>query len=322
MEIIFLGTSSGTPTKQRNVSGIAVKTRSQKQWYLIDCGEGTQHQILHTTLALSQLSAILITHVHGDHCFGLPGLLASAALAGRKEPITIIAPLQIKELIATTQKLTDTFLTFEVIFIDVETTGGDVDLGDLSMSAHGLSHRVPSYAYQFTEKSTERNLDTQKLKQVGIKPGPIWGRLQNGEDVRLPSGELILCKDYLLPGRKPRKIIVGGDNDSPELLKQAVNGADVLVHESTFTEAISVKVGKGPQHSSAKQISEFAAQVGLKNLILTHFSARFQYGTNKESSINEVEDEAKLYYQGNLYLANDFDRFYLDKNGVVSLEEE
>jgi len=114
MEIVFLGTSSGVPTKTRNVSATVVKRQDKKAWFLVDCGEGTQHQILHTKLALNHLSAIFITHVHGDHCFGLPGLLASASMSGRTEPITVIAPTEIKSFILSSQKVSDTFLTFEL----------------------------------------------------------------------------------------------------------------------------------------------------------------------------------------------------------------
>ena len=120
MEVIFLGTSSGVPTKHRNVTAIAVKMLKSKSWYLVDCGEGTQHQILHTNLSLNNLQAIFITHVHGDHCYGLPGLLASAAMSGRTNSLTIIGPGNIREFIENTQKTTQMRLSFNINFIDVE----------------------------------------------------------------------------------------------------------------------------------------------------------------------------------------------------------
>ncbi|MGJ8663488.1 MAG: ribonuclease Z [Marinicella sp.] len=322
MEIIFLGTSSGTPTKSRNVSAIVVKKQHQKPWCLVDCGEGTQHQLLQTNLALNHLSAIMITHVHGDHCYGLPGLLASASMAGRTEPITVIAPSAIKTLIETTQKISETFLTFEIDFIDVDTMKSATQITDFAVSVLELSHRVPSFAYEFLETKLEQSLDVNKLQQAGINAGPIWGKLQAGENVQMAAGDLIQASDYLLQPRKPRKIIVSGDNDSPELLNESLIDADVLVHESTYTQAVADKVGPGPQHSSAKKVALIAAQAELKNLVLTHFSARYQYGSNQDCSINEIEDEAKSFYQGNLFLANDFDRMYLDKTGQLSLIAE
>ena len=118
---MFLGTSSGTPTKQRNVSAIAIKKANAKSWHLIDCGEGTQHQILHTHLSLNTLSSISITHIHGDHCYGLPGLLASAAMAGRTDPLLIIAPQGIQRFIETTCQLTELQLPYKINFLAVET---------------------------------------------------------------------------------------------------------------------------------------------------------------------------------------------------------
>ena len=183
------------------------------------------------------------------------------------------------------------------------------------MWAQALSHRVPSYGYVLTEMNLENKLDTQKLSEDKIPPGPVWGQIQNGQDITLPSGVVISHKDYLLAQRKPRKIIVGGDNDNPELLADVITAADVLIHESTYTDAISVKVGPGPQHSSAKSVASFAEKHGLKHLLLTHFSARYQYGSKADSNISEIEDEAKQYYSGQLHLANDLDHFKLDNQG-------
>ena len=319
MEIVFLGTSSGTPTKSRNVSAIALKKQENKSWVLVDCGEGTQHQILHTNLALKHLSAILITHVHGDHCYGLPGLLASASMSGRTQSLTVIAPADIHEFILHSQNISQTFLTFDVNFIDVETLSESFDLHDFKVSVVPLSHRVPSHAYQFTEQCIERALDVQKLIDRNIPKGPLWGKVLQGGQVKLPSGQVLEGENYWLPQRKPRKIIVGGDNDTPSLLANNSHDIDVLIHESTFTQEIAIKVGPKPQHSSAAQVAKFAEMAAINNLILTHFSARFQYGNNQGSSISEIEEEARKYFTGNLFLANDFDRFYLDKKGEVIL---
>ncbi len=322
MEITFLGTSSGVPTKSRNVSATAVKKRGKKTWCLVDCGEGTQHQIQHTPLSLNHLSVIMITHVHGDHCFGLPGLLASAAMAGRKEPLMVVAPAAIKRFIETSQQITDTFLSFEIDFVTSESLSSPIELSDFIIEAWPLSHRVASQAFVFQERHTELRLDKAKLTSAGIVPGPVWGQLQKGDDVVLADGSLIKCVNYLLPSREPRKVIVGGDNDSPELLEQAALGVDLLIHEATFTEPVASKVGPGPQHSTAKKVAQFAHKLRLKNLILTHFSARYQADNSQGTCITEIEHEARSEYSGCLYLANDLDRFYLDKTGVLRLESQ
>ncbi len=318
MEITFLGTSSGVPTKSRNVSGLALKKQDSKSWTLIDCGEGTQHQLLHTKLSLKNLKTICITHVHGDHCYGLPGLLATTAMAGRTEPLTIIAPKGIEEFVTSTFKLTDTHLNYSIEFISVESLGLFDKDKEFKIEAIELSHRVPSFAYSFTEQNRSRRLDIDKLQTLGIERGPLWGQLQSGQSITLDNGQEIQAADCYLPLEKARKIIIGGDNDTPDLLAQAAKEADLLVHESTYTSAVSEKVGSGPQHSCAKRVAQFAEQSGLKNLILTHFSARYQPASDKTDSIDEVENEAKQYFKGNLWLANDLDRYHLDKNRLVT----
>ena len=316
MEMIFLGTSSGTPTKDRNVSGVSIKMTGSKSWYLVDCGEGTQHQILRTNLSLKKLDSIFITHAHGDHCYGLPGLLASAAMAGRTDALKIIAPQAIKEFIEVVAKSTELRLSYEVDFIEIESLSERFSTEDFLIDVIEVSHRVPSYAFSFIERNIDKKLNTEKLLEEGIESGPIWGKLQSGADVTLDDGEILHYEDYLLPGRKPRMVIVCGDNDNPYLLKEYAEQANVLVHEATYTEEVAQKVGKYPQHSSAKIVAQFAESIALKNLVLTHFSPRYSDGIDRVGgSLSEIEAEARKYFSGNLVLANDFDIFRMNKNG-------
>jgi len=314
MEFIFLGTSSGAPTKTRNVAGLAIKKSSAKSWCLVDCGEGTQHQILRTNLSLNQLDIICITHVHGDHSFGLPGLIASATMSGRTKSLIIVCPMALKGFIQTALAISESRLSFDIEIKEVECLS-NIETKDFNIEISELSHRVPSFSYHFTEKNIKASLDVDKLKQKGIEPGPLWGKLQKQTTVKLADGESLKSEDYFLPKRSARKIIVAGDNDNPELLMEFARDADVLIHEATFTEQVSEKVGKGPQHSSAKQVGKFAESIKLPFLVLTHFSARYQDDKKADKgSIKEIEDEAKEYYSGQLYLANDLDNFHLDAN--------
>ena len=320
MEIIFLGTSAGTPTKNRNVSGLAIRRANSKQWCLVDCGEGTQHQLLHTRLSLTHLQAIFITHIHGDHCYGLPGLLASASMSGRTEPLWIVGPSRIKTFIELMQNDVHLNLNYEVKYKCIDEPNHT--LSDLSIEfdvdTTALSHRVPSCAYSFSENRLSNKLDIDKLAQDNVTRGVLWGELQQGLDVQLDDGRIIHAQDYLLPIENPRKIIISGDNDDPSLLTTAAKTANILVHEATYTEDIAIKVGAGPQHSYAKLIAQFAYDINLDNLVLTHFSPRYQNAINSSPSILDIEKEARSAYSKNLFLANDFDRFVLSKEGVLN----
>lgn len=322
MEFQFLGTSSGTPTKTRNVSALALRVQNARQWHLVDCGEGTQYRILSTNLSLVNLGAIFITHVHGDHCYGLPGLLASAGMQNRTEPVVLAGPPAIRRFLDGVLQSTELMLPYDIVFIDVEASPAISVLADFQVQATALSHRVPTYAYSFSEKAVEARLDVTKLNSANIPAGPLWGKIQQGEDIVLPDGSAVRAGDYLLPPRQPRKIIVGGDNDTPGLLAHEAKTADVLIHEATYTEEVLRKVGPAPQHSSAKRVAQFASEARIRNLVLTHFSPRYrdrkeEAQSKGELSLFDIEAEARGYYSGQLFLANDFERYCLNKDGAL-----
>lgn len=333
MDLLFLGTSSGTPTKARNVTALALLEDVGTSWYLIDCGEGTQQQLLHTKLSLNRLKAVFITHVHGDHCYGLPGILASAGMNGRIAPLSIIAPKGIEEWLKSTMLHTRLYLPFELQFIATESfliaTGSvfiptesfrNWQTGNFIVETIELSHRVPSYAYSFTEAQVDSRLNVEKLAAHGIPRGPLWGEIKKGINVEY-QGRILRSEDYLLYDNSPRKIVVGGDNDQPERLLVACKDCDVLVHEATYTADVAKKAGEGFGHSSAEQVALFAEAADIPNLILTHFSARYQADPAKSPSIEDVRNEAAAIYKGNLFIAEDFAHYRLSKAGELSLIE-
>lgn len=314
LHFTFLGTSSGVPTLTRNVSGLAIRNSKNKDWILVDAGEGTQHRIQQAKLSLQNLIAICISHVHGDHCYGLVGLLASAGMNARTAPLTIIAPKEIQQWIAVTAQLTDLHLPYPLHFIDANEATQIQQLTDnLSIQAHPLSHRVPSFAFSMIAQYTQKKLDTQALIQLGVPKGKAWGDLQQGLDIQF-NGQTLKAVDFTQLQIQRAHAIVGGDNDRPELLAQACEDAQLLIHESTYTQAALDKVGSGPMHSSAKMVAEFAQQQGLSNLILTHFSPRHQDNAGQQA----IAEEVQAFYQGNFYLAHDFDQFSLDETGQLS----
>lgn len=318
MKFTFLGTSAGVPTKKRNVSGLAIGLEREKGWCLVDCGEGTQHQLLHTPYSLVSLEAIFITHVHGDHCYGLPGILASAGMAGRKTPIKVIAPASIKEFIDVILKTTDCFIPYPIEFIATETLNSAIEVAGFKVEAFELLHRVPCHAWRFTESNLAHKLNISKLEQESIPKGPIWGRLCKGDVVILENGCKLIGKDYWIADHRVRKIIVAGDNCKPELLNKAAHDIDVLIHEATYTQEVSDKVGPAPMHSSAKEVAKMANSINLPNLILTHFSARYSdYG---EHPTELLRDEAQKNYNGEIFLAQDFACYHLKKNGQLIVD--
>ncbi|WP_201585336.1 MBL fold metallo-hydrolase [Psychrobacter jeotgali] len=363
LQLTFLGTSAGVPTKARNVTALAIEclnpyltgskqhSKKNRPWLLIDCGEGTQQQLLHTKLSLNQLTAIFITHIHGDHCYGLPGLLASAAMSGRREAITIIAPKAIEKFLDAVKLTTQLYFPFAVHFIAIEELLNREQLQDadtnttqdkenrkftiplsaqqrLDIDIHPLSHRVPSYGFGLTQIISRRTLNTDKLQADGITAGPLWGKLQQGEDVRSDDGQLLRSADYVQQQQLRTRIVVAGDNDTPNCLTAAVKDTDLLIHEATYTTEVLAKIlaknsdldtafnsGFDPMHSSARQVGSFAQKSGLQNLILTHFSARYQSFDNPESStanMGHIRIDAQSVYHSNLWLAADFDQYLVN----------
>ena len=287
MDLLFLGTSAGVPTRRRNVSALALIEDQGRGWFLVDCGEATQHQLLRTPLSAADLRAICITHVHGDHCYGLPGLLASAAMTGRSQPLVLIAPQAVADWLAATQALTALHLPFELRFHALEDFAG-VSVGAWDIDAFALSHRVPR--------------------------GPLWGRLHGGEDVQ-HEGRLLRSADFLRAAHCERRLVVAGDNDAPALLAEACRGAQLLVHEATYAQAQIDKTGQSWGHSSAAGVARFAEAQALPALLLTHFSPRYQAEAGRSPSIADLRQEAAACYRGNLQLAEDFARFRLDRQG-------
>ena len=313
LSFTFLGTSSGVPTRQRNVSGVALELGGGQGWLLIDAGEGTQHRLLQTRLSLHTLAAICITHAHGDHCYGLPGLLESAGLAGRTRALPLIAPAAVRDWLQATRSLTDAPLPFEIAFVDVAAQPLVWQAPGLRIERHVLRHRVPSHAYAVQLETRRNRLAADALHALGLPPGPQWKALQGGEDVVF-NGQTLRSRDFVTPETRRVRAVFGGDNCAPELLREACTGAQLLVHEATYTQAALDQVGPGPMHSSARMVAAFAQSVALPNLVLTHFSARYR----DAAALAPLEAEARAHYDGQLWLANDFDRFELDAAGMLS----
>lgn len=316
LKLTFLGTSSGVPTRNRNVTALALQTSLNRDWWLVDCGEATQHRLQRTPLSVHDLAGICITHIHGDHSYGLPGLLASASMTGRTRPLLLIAPQAVRNWVEATLLHTELFLTFPLIHVDVDASQLVHQEPGLRIERYALSHRVPSVGFRFAVETARWKLDGAALRARGVAPGPDWGKLQAGENVQLPDGSLLNADDFRSAQHERAVAVIGGDNDTPSRLAAACEGAHLLVHEATYTEAGLQKVGPGRGHSSAQAVAQFASERGIPNVILTHFSPRY----DNPEGMAEVQADARSHYSGTLFLAKDFDRFELDAHGVLALQ--
>jgi ribonuclease Z len=311
MDLLFLGTSAGVPTRNRNVSATALIESSGRGWFLVDCGEATQHQVLRTSLSLRELRACFITHVHGDHCFGLPGLLASAGMSGRTEPLDIVLPTALHDWVRLSLSVSQSWLPFDLNVHACETFT-DWRHGNVQVDSVALSHRVPCHGYVFTETNPDRRLDVQRLEAEGIPRGPLWGELAHGHDVE-HAERMLRAEQYLQPAKPAKRVIICGDNDTPQLLAEVAIDADVLVHEATFTQSLIDHTREHYGHSSAAAVARFAESARIPNLVLTHFSARYQADPRRSPNIGNIRDEAAAHYSGELILAQDLARYHLDK---------
>lgn len=197
MELQFLGTGAGVPAKHRNVSSIALKLLDEiNAVWLFDCGEGTQLQILKSTIRPRKIEKIFITHLHGDHIFGLPGLLSSRSFQGGNEKLEIYGPVGIAEFIRTALKVSQTRLSYELKFIEIK-EGVVFSDKQFTVSCKPLDHGIASFGYRIVEADHEGELQVDKLAALNIPSGPIYGKIKRGESVELPDGQVINGKDFV-----------------------------------------------------------------------------------------------------------------------------
>ncbi len=314
MELIFLGTSAGAPTRERNVTGLAL--RRARDWFLFDCGEGTQHQLLRTSLAPSRLSTIFISHLHGDHVFGLFGLLGSRSIARIDAPIRLLGPPGLEAMVRAVLDGSRMHLKFELSIMELSEEGGVVfDDGDCVVEAVPVDHRVTCYAWCIREADRPGSLDVARARALGVPEGPAFGRLKAGEAVHAEDGSLVQPEQVLGPSDPGRRLIIAGDNRDPQRLLAQTGPTQLLVHEATFTEAVLREMPDDKGHSTAARVARAAAAVGVDTLMLTHFSARFSH---RDGSIEALRAEARAHYGGRLFLAEDLEHYALARDGRVS----
>ncbi|MCC5800297.1 ribonuclease Z [Rossellomorea vietnamensis] len=299
MELLFLGTGAGVPAKLRNVTSIALKLLEERgAVWLFDCGEATQHQILHTSLKPRRIEKIFITHLHGDHIYGLPGLLGSRSFQGGETKLTVYGPKGIKEFIEVSLSVSRTHLQYPLEVVEIEEGVIFQDEG-FSVEAMGLDHALPTFGYRVIEKDKPGVLQVDQLRERGVQPGPLYKKLKYGETVRLEDGTEVDGKDFLGPSIPGRVVTILGDTRFCSNAMVLSKDADVLVHEATFNRD-QEEMAREYYHSTTKQAGETALQAGARRLFLTHISSRYA-----KESWEELEKEARDVFPES-YMARDF----------------
>ncbi|MCG7336247.1 ribonuclease Z [Sporosarcina sp. ACRSM] len=313
MELQFLGTGAGMPSKMRNTSAVVLNLSAEGEGYwLFDCGEATQHQILHTSLKPRKIAKIFITHLHGDHIFGLPGLIGSRSFLGGDDLLDIYGPYGLREWLETTLRITQTHLNYTLRVHEIE-DGVVFEDENFRIIAQSLRHVIPCYGYRIEQKPLPGKLLIEKAVEAGVPKGPLLKRLKDGEDVTLDDGRMVISKDVTGAPQVGFTVTILGDTSYCDSAVALASEADILVHEATFdmeTGNLAAEYG----HSTIGDAASVAKEARAKALIANHISARFM-----------PSDLAKLQAQGEaifptLHIAEDFARFEWKDGEIIRLE--
>lgn len=272
-EVSILGSSSATPTANRYPTSQLINFRDK--YFLFDCGEGTQHQLRRYKLSFSKIDYIFISHLHGDHFFGLSGLLSSFHLLGRTKELHLFAPAGLQEILEVQFKITGTKLTYPLIFHAHPKEGGVIlDEEHFAVQAYPLRHSIACWGFVFSEKELPRKIDKEKIEQLNV---PIHARhkLKLGEDYVSDSGEVIPNAELTFDPPKPRSYGFFTDTKVMDILAPELEGLSVLYHEATFLEAAKGRA-KQTFHSTSIQAANFAKAANVGQLYIGHFSARYK----------------------------------------------
>jgi ribonuclease Z len=294
MKVIPLGTSSGKPTLKRNVSGLALVREAE--WLLFDCGEAMQIQIARAGLSPARLTAIFITHLHGDHFNGLPGLLSSMGLDRRARELTVVGPPGLREYIDTLARLKTLFINYPLTLREVPAADQLIEVfsaPEFTVRARALVHRVFSLGYRVDEKPKPGKFDLAAARRLGVPEGPLFGKLQAGESVQLPNGSIVSPSDVLGSPRPGKSVAYCLDTRRCDGATELSRDVDLVIHEATYTDALKAEAWEYG-HSTAADAGRTAVDAQARRLMLTHYSSRFSDLSPLLAEAKAVFDEAFL----------------------------
>jgi len=264
---------------------------------MFDCGENTQRQMMQAKVSFHKKLKVFLTHLHGDHVLGVPGVLQTMALMDRKEPVQIYGPVGIKDFLVCTKETLNFGLTFPVEINEILAEGVVCDEEEYSVVAVKSNHAVESFAYAFVEKPRPGKFYPKKAQALGVPKGELWSKLQRGIEIKLENGRKVKPEEVMGKARAGRKIIYTGDTKPFEAFAKFAEGADLVIHDCTFDDSLSEKASVDG-HSTPEQAATQAKAAGAKRLVLSHISARYPDATL-------LLEQAKKVF-ANSVLAEDF----------------
>jgi ribonuclease Z len=272
LRVVFLGTSGSVPTLKRSLPSVVVQC-PRDQW-MFDCGENVQRQMMGAKVSFHRKMKVFITHLHGDHVLGLPGLLQTMALMDRKEPVQIYGPVGLKDFLVCTKETLNFGLNYPVEINQILSEGVVCDEEEYQVIATKSNHAVESYAYAFVEKPRPGKFYPKQALALGVAAGELWSKLQGGEEITLSDGKVVKPSDVMGPMRAGRKIVYTGDTKPFEAFAKFAEGADLVIHDCTFDDSLIEKAGVDG-HSTPSQAAGQAKAANAKQLVLSHISARY-----------------------------------------------
>jgi ribonuclease Z len=270
LDIVFLGTSGSVPTAQRAPTSLLVRRGGER--LLVDCGEGTQRQLLRSGIGLVELREVFLTHYHADHYLGLPGMMKTFALRGRELPLTVYGPPGLAELFEGLRRIFGK-LSYHLELREIR-PGDVLDRGDYRIVAFPVRHGIAGIGYALVENPRPGRFDVEAARTLGVPQGPLWGALQQGETVALADGTAVRPRQVLGLPRAGRKIVVSGDTRPARSVLEIAIEADLLIHDATFS-AEEKERAEETGHSTAADAAELARLAGVRMLALTHLSNRY-----------------------------------------------
>ena len=273
LQVIFLGTAGSIPTLTRSLSAVAIWRKGEV--ILFDCGEGVQRQMVKAHLGFNKKMKVLVTHMHGDHMLGLPGLIQTMSLLGRTRKLEVYGPSDLKKFVDAIEQTVHFALTFPLDVIKVEDEGLVCEEKEYLIQSAWAKHSIPAFAYRFTEKPRPGRFHPQKARELNIPEGALWGQLQRGVAVKLKDGGAVNPEEVIGPSRKGRSVTYTGDSRSCDSILKLAKNSDLLIHDCTFDDSLEERAAKDG-HSTPSDAAKTALRAETKRLVLTHISARYK----------------------------------------------